>query len=83
MSWGLWVLESMPPGAELSGRREVGRARLCFSREPASRLLAAQVPNRGCVRPTAAESSRSLCLGHHRCWGRVLRLLTRLGGASP
>ncbi|KAG8506241.1 hypothetical protein J0S82_017147 [Galemys pyrenaicus] len=37
---------------------------------------------RGCVRPTAAQSSRSLCLGHHRCWGRVPGLLTRLGGAS-
>ncbi|KAL4684400.1 hypothetical protein H8959_022094 [Pygathrix nigripes] len=33
--------------------------------------------------PTAVKSNRSLCLGHHRCWERVLGLLTRLGGASP
>uniref|UniRef100_A0A2K5NPD6 Serine/threonine-protein phosphatase 2A 55 kDa regulatory subunit B n=2 Tax=Cercocebus atys TaxID=9531 RepID=A0A2K5NPD6_CERAT len=35
------------------------------------------------MRPTAVKSNRSLCLGHHRCWERVLGLLTRLGGASP
>ena len=33
-------------------------------------MLAAQVRVGGCVRPTAAESSRSLCLGYHRCWGK-------------
>lgn len=54
-----------------------------FHVNPPARCFAAQVPVRGCVRPTAAESSRSLCLGHQRGWGRVLGLLTRLGGASP
>ena len=33
-------------------------------------MLAAQVRVGGCVCPTAAESSRSLCLGYHRCWGK-------------